>query len=127
MIKALQECKGMVYVAAAKLGCAPKTIKKRMATVPGFKEEVEASEGMLLDFTEMKLFESIKAGDPWAIQFYLKTKGRNRGYSDRTDVTVNGAVDLVIPFLQRRGNLELVDAGEVITLPEVGSRKELGS
>lgn len=52
-------------------------------------EEVEES---LIDFAESKLVENIQEGNMTAILFYLKTKGRNRGYVERqeSDVNVNG-------------------------------------
>ena len=45
-----------------------------------FKKRVEEINETSLDFVENKLLKKIKDDDLSAIQFYLKTKGKNRGY-----------------------------------------------
>jgi hypothetical protein len=45
-----------------------------------FKKRVEEINETSLDFVENKLLKKIKDDDLNAIQFYLKTKGKNRGY-----------------------------------------------
>ncbi|MEF2920033.1 MAG: hypothetical protein U0O22_06120, partial [Acutalibacteraceae bacterium] len=42
-----------------------------------------------LDFVESKLLENIKKGEVTSIIFYLKTKGRNRGYQEKTEIDIN--------------------------------------
>lgn len=84
---ALRECKGMVYVAADRLGCSPNTIKARLAKVQYLQDVIEAESGRVDDTAELKLYERILAGDPWAIQFRLRTKGKHRGYVVRQEVT----------------------------------------
>ena len=45
-----------------------------------YKNSVDEITNTALDFVESKLYESIKKGTPACIIFYLKTKGRSRGY-----------------------------------------------
>lgn len=87
---ALTECKGMVYVAARRLGCSPNTIKKRLEEVPTLREHLEAEHGLMGDTAELKLFQAIQSGEAWAIQFFLKTQGKGRGYVERTEHTGPG-------------------------------------
>ena len=46
-------------------------------------------EDALIDFTESKLIERINDSDLTAIIFYLKTKGKDRGYVERTENNVS--------------------------------------
>lgn len=43
----------------------------------------------LIDFSESKLLEKVNDGDLTAIIFHLKTKGKNRGYVERTENNVS--------------------------------------
>lgn len=46
-----------------------------------YQQNVDNITNTALDFVESKLYESIKKGTPACIIFYLKTKGKRRGYS----------------------------------------------
>lgn len=48
----------------------------------------EAVEGVI-DFTESQLLKAIKAGDVKAIIFFLKTKGKHRGYVETAELIGN--------------------------------------
>jgi hypothetical protein len=45
-----------------------------------FKQEVDNVNELSIDYVENKLLGQIQKGDLAAIQFYLKTKGKKRGY-----------------------------------------------
>jgi hypothetical protein len=47
---------------------------------------VESLEGVALDLAESKLHEEILGGNTAAIIFFLKTKGKKRGYVERQEV-----------------------------------------
>lgn len=87
IIDALQQTKGMVYVAAQRLGCSPDTIKARMAKSDKIRTVAETERGKMGDTAELKLIQAIQDGQPWAIQFYLKTQAKDRGYTERIDIT----------------------------------------
>lgn len=86
----------MVYVAARTLGCAPDTIKSRLSKSANLRAIREQAEGLTLDLTERVLERSALNGDPWAVQFMLKTKGKNRGYVERQEVAGADGNDIKI-------------------------------
>ena len=85
IIEALQSTKGMVSLAAKRLGCAPDTvyryIREYSTVAAAQKQEREA----VTDIAELALYKAIQQGEGWAICFYLKTQGRERGYVERMD------------------------------------------
>ena len=48
-----------------------------------FKNEVDDIQNIALDFAESKLHNLINNENPAAVFFYLKTKGKQRGYIER--------------------------------------------
>ena len=57
----------------------------------GYLEAVEQITDIIIDNVEFKLFKYIQADNLSAIQFFLKTKGRHRGYGDKMEVTTKKA------------------------------------
>lgn len=51
-----------------------------------FNKAVDEVEGMALDFAESKLLENIKSKKETSIIFYLKTKGKKRGYIEKQEI-----------------------------------------
>jgi hypothetical protein len=52
-----------------------------------FAQEVENIQEGLIDLAESKLLENIKSGKTNEILFYLRTKGKYRGYVERQEIT----------------------------------------
>lgn len=60
----------------------------------------EEAEELTLDVAENRLKSAINEGNMSAVLFYLKTKGKNRGYAERKEVTgINGeAIQVTDPL-----------------------------
>jgi len=72
---------------------------------PEFKKAVDDIQAIQLDFVENQLFRKIKEGSERSILFYMKHRGRGRGYSDSMDITTDGkALDTNIKVIFIDGN-----------------------
>jgi len=91
IISALDETKGLVYLAAKKLGCEPATIHNYAKRHPAVREAMVTARGEMVDLAEAKLYQAVRNGDKWAVQFALRTQGKDRGYVERTQQEVTGA------------------------------------
>ena len=80
----------MVYLAAKELGCEAQTIYNYRDRYPAVRAEMEQQDGEVDDAAEMVLYKAIMAGEPWAVQFRLRTKGKGRGYVERVQNEVSG-------------------------------------
>src|SRR5665648_432491 len=88
--KALEAYRGCVYLAAESLGMWPQAIYARIKKSPDLQQLLDLYDGRRTDAAELKLEQAIRDGEPWAIQFQLKTKGRSRGYVERQEVETHG-------------------------------------
>ena len=64
---------------------------------PKLDELLKESEESLIDFAESKLMENINSGMETSLIFFLKTKGKNRGYVETVEnkVSVNQFEELM--------------------------------
>ena len=62
-----------------------------------FKQEIKDIEESLIDYAETKLMQNIRDGKESSIFFFLKTKGKKRGYVETVEqnVSVNPFVELI--------------------------------
>lgn len=88
IVHALNETRGMIYLAADRLGCEADTIYSYAKRYASVKEAITRHRGKTTDIAELKLYQAITDGESWAIQFYLRTQGRERGYVEKVDVSI---------------------------------------
>jgi len=83
------------------LGVSRDTYYKWKKSDPEFKEAAENVIETILDFAEHSLLKQIEVGNTAATIFFLKTKGKHRGYVEKQEVdhTSNGNA-VVIPTVQ---------------------------
>lgn len=86
MIQAIHESKGMVYVAARKLGCAAGTIYNYAERHSTVQEAIDQERGLLVDTAELALWKALQNGEGWAVSLTLKTLGKDRGYVERQEM-----------------------------------------
>lgn len=78
---------GIITAIARKIGCDWTTAKNFIYNHPTVKAAYDAECEGILDLAEAKLIEQINGGEGWAIKYMLSTKGKSRGYVERTEVT----------------------------------------
>jgi len=86
MIEALEKAMGIVTTACKQVGINRTTHYEWYNTDESYKAQVDSLQDMVLDFAESKLHQSIQNGSDTATIFFLKTKGKKRGYIERTEV-----------------------------------------
>jgi predicted DNA-binding protein YlxM (UPF0122 family) len=75
---------------------------------PEFATAIEDEDEAFKDFAESKLIEKINKGDTIALLFYLKCKAKDRGYVEKVEHDVRGALfehlKVEIEFVESDGN-----------------------
>ena len=82
-IKELKSNRGIVGAACRSLGICRATYYNWKKKHPDFAEAAESEISAQVDFVEEKLLDLIDSGETAAIIFYMKTKGRDRGYGEK--------------------------------------------
>tara|TARA_R100000306_G_C4309478_1_gene109384 strand:- start:222 stop:599 length:378 start_codon:yes stop_codon:yes gene_type:complete len=54
-----------------------------------FKQDADDAQESLIDLAESKLMENIEDNDNTSIIFFLKTKGKKRGYIEKQEIDAN--------------------------------------
>jgi hypothetical protein len=76
----------VVTSACNKVGINRKTHYEWYNKDPEYKEAVDSIQDIAIDFVESSLHKSIQDGNVTAQIFYLKTKGKQRGYKEEHTV-----------------------------------------
>ena len=95
MADRLKDNRGLIYLTARQMGCAPQTIYNYIERFPTVKKAYEEARERTVDTAEVKFFQAIERGESWAISLALKTIGRRRGYVERKDLTGKDGEKLV--------------------------------
>jgi len=94
LVEALEQSLGVVTTACKKVGINRTTYYNYYNSDPDFKKEVDSLSDVALDFAESKLFSQIDQNNTAATIFYLKTKGKHRGYVERQEVDHSGELQV---------------------------------
>ena len=74
---------GIITSACEKTGISRTTYRRWLKSDEDFAAEAADITETQVDFVESRLLQAIKDGETTAIIFYLKTKGKHRGYSEK--------------------------------------------
>ncbi|HXG94128.1 MAG TPA: hypothetical protein VNN73_17425 [Blastocatellia bacterium] len=103
VIEAIRKTKGLVTLAAKSLGCDPDTIRNYARRYKSVSAAIREQRESVTDIAEASLFTAIQQGCAWAVCFYLKTQGRERGYVERRELTGAEGAPIPIAIIEVRG------------------------
>ena len=105
IIEALEKSLGVVTTACKTVGIGRTTFYGWLQDDAEFAKEVDDIQNIALDYAESQLHKQIGNGNTSATIFYLKTKGKKRGYIERQEIT--GADGMPTNF-----QIEIIDKTE---------------
>jgi hypothetical protein len=96
---ALRKSSGLVSLAAEILekaygSCTPGTVRNYIKRHPSLQAMIAETVERNLDLAENRLVKAIGAGNMTGVIFYLKTKGKARGYVERVEASGPGGAPL---------------------------------
>ena len=95
MLEALEASLGIVTSACKAVGIHRSTHYDWMRSDEAYRMAVRDIDDVAVDFAESQLHRLIKEGNPAANIFFLKTKGKHRGYIERTETEHIGEPQVV--------------------------------
>ena len=98
MIEALEKSLGIVTTACMSVGISRQTHYNWLSSDIDYKLAVDDLQNVALDFAESKLHKQIEKGNPISTIFFLKCKGKRRGYIEEQDINIKGNVSYTADF-----------------------------
>jgi hypothetical protein len=101
MIDAVERSRGFVSEACRLLRCSRKHFYAKLKDFPTVQQALEDEREKRHDWVESKMLKGIEAEVPALIIFYLKTQCRDRGYSERVEVTGANGGPMTLEIVER--------------------------
>ena len=95
VLDALNKSSGIVASACKAAGISRFTFYKWLKEDSDFAEKVEDIKELQKDFAEALILKKMKEGDTTMIIFYAKTQMKDRGYTERKEITGKDGEDLI--------------------------------
>lgn len=87
LLEALEKSLGVVTTACKAVSLSRKTFYTYYHEDGEFRRAVDDIENIALDFAESQLHKQIQNGEVTSTIFFLKTKGKKRGYVETKEIT----------------------------------------
>ena len=103
-IQAFIDCDFNITKACEMIGIARQTYYNWIDKVDGFSHLLEESREQAIDTVESALLRKAEEGDIRAIIFFLKTKGKSRGYTEKSEIDLKHSIEpvqIVLPSNNR--------------------------
>lgn len=110
--QALEETKGLIALAAKHLKCNHSTIYNYAKRYPKIAKCIQEQRELIVDYAELALFNRILAEEQWAVTLTLKTLGKNRGYGEDKESSININFELQLKQAREELSTVLTQTGE---------------
>src|SRR4051812_38630357 len=106
---------GRLYWTAKALGCSSLYVRQRIRECPQVQEAYRDSKDEVVDLAEQVMYNRLKDGSETAARYILSTLGKDRGYTERTEVVGKGggAINVTLSLGREQKNFD-----EEVTPPE---------
>jgi hypothetical protein len=98
MLESLEHHLGVVSLSVAAVGISRSTHYKWIEEDEEYRNAVNDIGEGVIDFVESALHKRIKEGDTTSMIFFLKTKGKKRGYIEKTESEVKMEAGVSLNF-----------------------------
>lgn len=108
LLKALEDTQGLVYHACKKAGnISRSTYYRYIKEDPEFAKSVEEIKQAQIDYVEGQLIKNISKGKETSIIFYLKSKAKDRGYTEKNALDITSGGNAITDI-----KIEVIDTGK---------------
>jgi hypothetical protein len=119
VVEALEQSRGLVTHAAARLGCSRNTIHNYAKQHPTVAETLKWKRREIVDLAMEQLWQAVERGETWAILFTLRTFG---GPEWNETPAVSGGPLVIETVAPRAVVFHVVRPDEIETLGEIDGR-----
>jgi len=96
ILEAIKGSGAIMSTIARKLNISWNTARKYCDEYDETRQALQDEREKTIDMAESALLKSIEAGDVQSAKWYLSTKGKKRGYSEKIELDHSGKADLNI-------------------------------
>ena len=108
LLEALSETQGLVYHACKRAGnIGRSTYYRYLQEDPEFAKAVDEIQQAQIDYVEGQLIKNIAQQKETSIIFYLKTKAKDRGYTDKSSLDITSGGKSITDI-----KIEVIDTGK---------------
>lgn len=95
-IDAIPGSAGIISTIAKRIGCSWHTAKKHIDRHPTVRTVYDDELEQVLDLAETTVIGAMKGGDVGTARWFLSTKGKRRGYTEKTEIEQSGEFNITI-------------------------------
>jgi len=120
-VEAIHNSGGFITPAAKQLNISQAALSKRIKKSKALQQALAETKEQYLDLAETQLIKAVRDREAWAICFYLKCKGKDRGYVEKRQISVDDSKPITFKY-----NLVLPENTKLVTSEGVTIHEKKG-